>query len=181
MLAGSTGKHIAKAGRLGSGPALGPQPPSDAGAAKSARATDVRRLFWLLPAALLASLAWAAFAPIELASRDELFEIPPGTYARRMAGDKVEILPDRIDLTLGLNDVLLLRNRDDVPQQFGPVLIMPGQSFRLPFEVASTYSFACSAHASGQMAVVVSPKPEAGWPALQWRWQQWKKRWKESG
>ena len=25
MLAGSTGKHIARAGRLGSGPALGPQ------------------------------------------------------------------------------------------------------------------------------------------------------------
>jgi hypothetical protein len=25
MLAGSTGKHIAKAGRLGSGPALGPK------------------------------------------------------------------------------------------------------------------------------------------------------------
>jgi hypothetical protein len=132
--------------------------------------------YWLrlLPLALAAPLAWlgwAAFAPLELPTRDELFEIPPGTYARRMAGDKVEILPDRIDLTLGLNDVLLLRNRDAVPQQFGPVLIMPGQSFRLPFEVASTYSFACSAHASGEMAVVVAPTPEPGWQRLQWRWQ----------
>ncbi|MGQ3052693.1 MAG: cupredoxin domain-containing protein [Roseateles sp.] len=139
----------------------------------------MRRLLWLLPALLLAPLFWAAFAPLQLASRDELFEIPAGTYARRMAGDKVEILPDRIDLTLGLNDVLLLRNRDEVPQQFGPVLIMPGQSFRLPFEVASTYSFACSAHASGQMAVVVAPTPERGWPALQWRWQQIMKRWND--
>lgn len=130
--------------------------------------------------ALLLPLAWAAFAPIAPSSRDELFEIPPGTYARRMAGDKVEILPDRIALTLGLNDVLLLRNRDEVPQQFGPVLIMPGQSFRLPFEVASTYSFACSAHASGQMSVVVAPKPALGWPTLQWRWQQWAKSWKEN-
>ena len=143
----------------------------------------MNRWLKLLPLALVAPLTWigwAAFAPLQLASRDELFEIPPGTYARRMAGHKVEILPDRIDLTLGLNDVLLLRNRDEVPQQFGPVLIMPGQSFRLPFEVASTYSFACSAHASGQMSVVVAPTPERGWPALQWRWQQWKKRWKES-
>jgi hypothetical protein len=139
----------------------------------------VKRLLWLLPVVLLAPLLWAALAPIELASRDELFEIPPGTYARRMAGNQVEILPDRIDLTLGLNDVLLLRNRDEVPQQFGPVLIMPGQSFRLPFEVASSYSFACSAHASGQMSVVVAPMPERGWPTLQWRWQQWKKRWKQ--
>ena len=171
MLAALSRKHIAKAGRLGSGPALGPQ----------RRNADVKRLFWLLPVALLAPLAWAAFAPIELATRDELFEIPPGTYARRMAGDKVEILPDRIDLTLGLNDVLLLRNRDEVPQQFGPVLIMPGQSFRLPFEVASTYSFACSAHASGQMAVVVAPAPEPGWQRLQWRWrQQLKKTWREN-
>ncbi|KQW45350.1 MULTISPECIES: hypothetical protein [unclassified Roseateles] len=139
----------------------------------------MKRWLWLLPVVVLVPLAWAAFAPLELASRDELFEIPAGTYARRMAGDKVEILPDRIDLTLGLNDVLLLRNRDEVPQQFGPVLIMPGQSFRLPFEVASTYSFACSAHASGQMAVVVAATPERGWPALQWRWQQLMKRWND--
>lgn len=121
--------------------------------------------------ALLA--AWAAWAPIRLDTRDELFEIPRGTWARRMAGDKVEILPDRIDLTLGLNDVLLLRNLDDVPQQFGPVLIMPGQSFRLPFEVASTYSFDCSAHASGQMSVVVAPNPARGLQALRWRWWRW--------
>lgn len=133
----------------------------------------MKRLLWLLPVALLAPLAWAAFAPIEPASRDELFEIPKGTYARRMAGDKVEILPDTIHLTLGLNDQLLLRNLDDVPQQFGPVLIMPGQSFRLPFEVASTYSFACSAHASGQMSIVVAPTPARGWPTLKRRWQQW--------
>jgi hypothetical protein len=127
--------------------------------------------------ALLAAAAWAAFAPILLDTRDELFEIPQGTYARRMAGDKVEILPDRIDLTLALNDTLLLRNLDEVPQQFGPVLIMPGQSFRLPFEVASTYSFACSAHASGQMSVVVAPTPSPGWEALQWRWRRWQAAW----
>ena len=126
----------------------------------------------LLALALLGAAGWAAFAPITLATRDELFEIPKGTWARRMAGDKIEILPDHIDLTLGLNDVLHLRNLDEVPQQFGPVVIMPGQSFRLPFEVASTYSFACSAHASGQMSVIVAPTPEPGWGRLQWRWQR---------
>ena len=138
--------------------------------AVSSPSTKVSDVGSIVTVAVLAP-AWAAFAPVDLATRDELFEIPKGTFARRMAGDKVEILPDRIDLTLGLNDVLLLRNRDEVPQQFGPVLIMPGQSFRLPFEVASTYSFACSAHASGQMSVVVAPTPQAGWPRLRWRWQ----------
>ena len=119
--------------------------------------------------AAISGLAWAALAPIEPGAREALFEIPKGTYARRMAGDKVEILPDEIRLTLGLQDVLLLRNLDEVPQTFGPVLIMPGQSFRLPFEVASTYSFACTAHASGKMSVVVDPRPEPGWQTLRWR------------
>lgn len=132
----------------------------------------------LAPVALaIAGALWAALAPIQLSTRDELFEIPAGTYARRMAGDKVEILPDTIRLALGANDVLLLRNRDEVPQVFGPVLIMPGQSFRLPFETASTYSFACTAHASGQMSVIVDPAPEPGWQRLQWRLRRLERRW----
>ncbi len=112
---------------------------------------------------------WAAFAPIRSASRDVVFEIPRGTWARRMAGNKLEILPSQIRLTLGLSDILVLRNQDDVPQVFGPTLMMPGQSFRLPFAVASEYQFACTAHASGQMTVIVDPRPETAWTRLIWR------------
>ena len=121
----------------------------------------------------LGVIAWAALAPVNPATREQLFEIPKGTYARRMAGNAVEILPDTIRLTLGVKDVLLLRNLDEVPQVFGPALIMPGQSFRLPFEVASTYSFACTAHASGQMNVIVEPGPQGPWQTLRWRVRQW--------
>ncbi len=135
-----------------------------------------RRALTLLLFACVAALAWAMLAPLTTASRDELFEIPKGTWKRRMAGDKVDILPDVVHLTLGLNDTLLLRNLDDVPQIFGPVLIMPGQNFRLPFEKASDYQFACTAHASGQMSVIVAPAPTVGLPRLQWRaayfWKQ---------
>jgi hypothetical protein len=120
----------------------------------------------------LGGLGWAAFAPIELASREELFEIPHGTWARRMAGEKIEILPNTIRLTLGINDVLLLRNADEVPQAFGPALVMPGQSFRLPFATASIYSFACTAHASGQLKVIVEPTPARGWETLRRRLQK---------
>ena len=119
--------------------------------------------------ALIGIVAWAAIAPVTFASREELFEIPKGTWARRMSGDKVEILPARIDLTLGIHDVLLLRNLDDVPQVFGPTVMMPGQSFRLPFEVASSYSFACTAHLSGQMTIVVASQPISAWDRLRWR------------
>lgn len=143
----------------------------------------MRRLRMGLAAAavlLLSGFTWALLAPIETDTRDALFEIPAGTYARRMAGDKVEILPDTIHLTLGLRDTLLLVNKDEVPQIFGPVLIMPGQSFRLPFEKASTYSFACSAHASGEMRVIVENEPAPGWARWQWRWRAWEKHLKES-
>jgi hypothetical protein len=123
----------------------------------------------LLLGCAFALTAWAALAPIRSASRDEVFEIPKGTWARRMAGDKVEILPDRIRLTLGVRDILVLQNQDDVPQIFGPTLMMPGQSFRLPFALASSYQFACTAHASGQMTIIVEPFPETPWARLRWR------------
>jgi hypothetical protein len=139
------------------------------GARARARGGARRRLAAGLGAAALAALAWAALAPIRTASRERLFEIPQGTWARRMSGDPVEILPGEIRLTLGLEDVLLLRNGDDVPQIFGPTLLMPRQSFRLPFAVASSYQFACTAHASGQLVVEVEPRPETPWARLRWR------------
>jgi hypothetical protein len=120
-------------------------------------------------AGVVGVLAGIGLVPIHTDSRDRIFEIPKGTWARRMSGDKVEILPDHIRLTLGLRDILVLRNHDDVPQIFGPTLMMPGQSFRLPFERAAEYQFACTAHASGQMTIVVEPNPTLPWSRLIWR------------
>jgi hypothetical protein len=122
----------------------------------------------LCGAGLLAA-GWAAFYPIRADSRELQYVIPKGTWARRHAGERVDVLPPQIRLRLGVKDVLVMRNGDDVPQMFGPVLMMPGQSFRLPFSTASTYSFACTAHVSGQLTVVVDPAPAAGWPRLKWR------------
>jgi hypothetical protein len=129
-------------------------------------------LLAICAAGVITGVAWAGFAPLTTPSRDHVFEIPKGTWARRMAGNKVEILPNRIHLTLGLQDVLVLRNRDDVPQTFGPMLIMPGQSFRLPFERSAEYQFACTAHASGQMAIVVEEHPHTPWARIRWRAQE---------
>lgn len=122
-----------------------------------------------LVALLGACFGWAAFAPLQAASREQLFEIPKGTWERRMQGDKTSILPEQITLMLGVRDVLLLRNSDTVPQMFGPVLIMPGQDFRLPFAQAGEHPFDCTAHASGKMTVVVIDAPGAGLARLRWR------------
>jgi hypothetical protein len=132
-----------------------------------------RQRAWLLLSMLSAALlAWAAFAPLDSRDRDQLFEIPKGTWARRMAGDKVEILPATIRLTLGVKDVLKLRNLDTVPQVFGPVLIMPGQEFKLPFETVSENDFNCTAHSSGSMKVIVDAAPAPGLARLRWRFNR---------
>jgi hypothetical protein len=128
-----------------------------------------RWLLLLVAIPTLCILIWAALVPVTFPSREEAFEIPKGTWARRMAGNKVEILPRSIYLTLGIRDVLLLKNMDDVPQIFGPTLMMPGQSFRLPFALASSYQFACTAHASGQMTIIVDPAPDSPVQRLVWR------------
>lgn len=128
----------------------------------------VRSLLLVIFVAFIVALL-LAFFPLRIDSREEVFEIPKGTWAQRMSGNSVSILPDQIYLALGVRDLLVLRNLDDVPQMFGPTLIMPGQSFKLPFELASDYDFACTAHASGQMRVVVDPEPTAGWRRLLWR------------
>ena len=129
----------------------------------------IHRVAWTLATCLALALLWAALAPPHAATRDLLFEIPKGTWERRMAGDKVEILPSVVKLTLGVQDVLLLRNSDTVPQQFGPVLIMPGQDFRLPFDQVSENQFACTAHSSGQMTVSVVAWPNPGLERVKWR------------
>jgi len=118
---------------------------------------------------LLGLVGWAALAPTTAGSREAQYEIPPGTSERRLAGEDLEILPPTI--RLWVNDVLVMRNADNAPHVFGPTLIMPGQSFRLPFTQAATYSFLCTAHADGQLEVVVDPPPTAGWQRLRWRWQ----------
>lgn len=120
---------------------------------------------------VLVGLATAALWPIAASPREALFEIPAGTSARRLGGEDLEILPQTIRLTLGVQDVLALRNADKAPHIFGPTLIMPGQTFRLPFTMASTYNFQCTAHADGQLDIVVEPEPTPGWPRLRWRWR----------
>lgn len=130
-----------------------------------------RHWAWSLLAGVAAvgAVAWAAFAPPHADSREQVYVIPRGTWEHRRAGEHRDIIPAEIRLTVGVKDVLVMRNEDEVPQLFGPVLIMPDQVFRLPFSRASTYLFACPLHASGVLTIVVEDPPEAGWPRLRWR------------
>ena len=131
--------------------------------------TDRRRRFGIVAGAIFTPVVIAAMWPVTFDSREELFEIPKGTWARRMAGEKREILPSEIHLLTGIRNVLKLKNSDDVPQTFGPTLLMPGQSLQIPFTRPSENYFACTAHASGQLLVVVEAEPTWPWSRLNWR------------
>ena len=135
------------------------------------------KALWAVLTVIIGVTLGAALIPVQVASRDALFEIPEGTWAMRRAGIAREVLPSEIRLVLGLRDVLVLKNLDSVPQIFGPTLIMPGQSFRLPFSVASEYQFECTAHASGQMKVIVAEGPTTPWSRLRYRARHIAARW----
>ena len=106
-----------------------------------------------------AALAWAALAPLRYPTREL-----PLAFAR----GGVPVAPEPV-LTLGVRDVLLLRNDDLVPHVFGQVRVLPGHDFRLPFETAGSFAFACDAVPGAFVTVRVGPHPDPGWPRLRWR------------
>jgi hypothetical protein len=114
----------------------------------------------LAAAAAALLLLWMALAPLQAERRERDLEIRPGAAAT---------LPAAITLTLGVQDVLLLRNTDRVALQFGPVLVAPGQQFRLPFEQAGVYPVAASAWAGRTLTVTVVDLPAPGWERVTWR------------
>ena len=128
-----------------------------------------RRLLPVVAGVILVPVVLASLWPVTFDSREELFDIPKGTFARHMAGDHHDLLPSTIYLVVGIHNVLALRNSDDVPQFFGPTLLMPGQSLRIPFTRPSENSFSCTAHASGQLLVLVEATPVWPWERLGWR------------
>ena len=114
-------------------------------------------------------LVWAALAPIGVKDRDHLIEIAPGTQQRRLAGDINAALPLTVRLTLGVRDVLTVKNNDSVPHYLGARPVKPGKQFRLPFESASQQEFSSSAHFGGKLTVIVEPWPDPGTARLRWR------------
>lgn len=132
----------------------------------------LRRVRWALAIVLLALLLWAALWPVRYPSRERAVDFPRGATVlkgRAIAPDRPPQLPAEIRLTLGVRDVLLLRNRDLSAHVFGQVLVLPGREVRLPFGEAGDYGFACDAAPANTVTVRVLPHPDPGWERLRWR------------
>jgi hypothetical protein len=117
----------------------------------------------------LVALAWAALAPLPEGAHPLTFVIPPGTAARLKAGEAAGVLPSPIHLTVGVRDVLVLTNDDDVIHQVGPIILGSRQTYRIPFRKPGRFQYACSLHAAGTLALVIDPPPAAGLERLRWR------------
>jgi hypothetical protein len=128
----------------------------------------LHRLQWTLAAVLFAALLVAAIAPLHYPTRERLLEFPHGAAVLRGRAGAAAV-PAEVRLTLGVSDVLLLRNRDLAPHVFGQVLVLPGHVARLPFEQAGDYPFACDVAPDSRVTVRVLPQPDPGWARLRWR------------
>lgn len=136
----------------------------------------ILRRYWLPCAfigAFLLTLLWGALAPLRTPSQERSFTFPaPGLdQAAGLLPGRALALPREIRLTLGVQDVLLLRNLDRQPHVFGPLQLLPGKEFRLPFEQAGAYAYACPDVAGGTLLVRVVRLPDPGWDRLRWRLQ----------
>jgi hypothetical protein len=121
----------------------------------------LQRVRWGMGLVIVATLLWAALAPLRYPTRERTFVFPHG-------GGQGAV-PAEVSLTLGVRDVLLLRNRDATPHVFGQVLVLPGHVFRLPFEQAGDYVYACDVAPGHAVTVRVANHPDPGWARLGWR------------
>ena len=127
----------------------------------------LQRVRWGVGLAIAATLLWAALAPLRYPTRERTFVFPHGAASPHGGGQGA--VPAEVSLTLGVRDVLLLRNRDATPHVFGQVLVLPGHVFRLPFEQAGDYVYACDVAPGHAVTVRVANHPDPGWARLGWR------------
>jgi hypothetical protein len=95
--------------------------------------------------------------------------IPPGTASRLKAGSPLSVLPSPVHLTVGVRDVLVITNDDEVVHQVGPIILGPRQTYRIPFRRPGRFQYACSLHAAGTLTLFIDAEPAAGLERLRWR------------
>jgi hypothetical protein len=88
-------------------------------------------------------------------SRRLVIVIPPGTAAQIEAGQSEDAPPHRIELTLGVQDVLIIYNEDSEWHQVGPYRIAPGHTLIQRFSRPGTIRASCTMYPSREVEIVV--------------------------
>lgn len=82
------------------------------------------------------------------------FVIPAGTGDAMDAGEPVDILPARIDLSVG--DSVEIVNDDERNHIIGPFFVEAGETFNHQFRSTGEFEGECSVHPSGRVVVAVT-------------------------
>ncbi len=91
------------------------------------------------------------------AGRTITIDVPRGTAARIARGERVAVVPLRLDARVG--DRLALVNHDTRTHALGPFLVSPGQRMTTLLARAGTYKGTCTVHAGRRsMSIVVHPR-----------------------
>ena len=92
------------------------------------------------------------------ATRQLVYVVPEGTTAKLGAGQAVNVLPGTVELQIGGQDTLIIRNEDIFPIDIGGVKIDTGQSYIQQFTVPGTFDLVCSVHTSDKIRFIVTPQ-----------------------
>lgn len=92
--------------------------------------------------------------------RELLYIVPLGTNAKLGLGEIKSVLPSEVELTVGVQDILVIQNQDNVPIEVANILIHPGQQYIQQFRHAGTFDLICSVHTGSKIKVVVNPPPQ---------------------
>jgi hypothetical protein len=84
------------------------------------------------------------------------YVIPPGTSAEVQAGERVDLLPARLDVRVG--DVIQIVNRDDRGQVIGPFYVAARSTMTQRFTAPGSFVGRCTVHLSGQIRLTVRPR-----------------------
>jgi hypothetical protein len=81
------------------------------------------------------------------------YEIPAGAGEAIDRGERLEILPQRLEVHVG--DVIEIVNHDDRGHLIGPFFVGAGATVRQRFATRGEYRGTCSVHPSGTIVIVV--------------------------
>lgn len=79
--------------------------------------------------------------------------VPAGTAERMAAGEKVVVMPPRLEFTVG--DQIRIRNEDSVEQSVGPYVVQAGQELLLRYGKEGTYEGYCPLTEGERYEIVV--------------------------